>query len=529
MLLPALCVFIQARLLQCNSTSSPFAVHSIKLAFCSVIHQDRLQYPLNISLAFHAPVVVFSILNSASTRIIVIQSAVFAYFVLNLLFPQYLLTTSALLWLPCAIPTVSLPFLFFQVFIMDSTRATSPTPSTSTVFEEVEDSTQITTMHCLTEQWSRLANYRFNPNWSNLPSDLKDIITGLLSWDCCPCGENAIFPPTAPETSDSATTSNFEIRLNRIEAQISTIAASIGNRSTPRTKAVRSKPKKIVLISPEVLDRSRAIELVHLAIPGDGSKIKINGQRGTNPQYIFIDCNEQAVSNIRNICPDGVFQLGGIDYSWLLEPVLIPCTRCNRGSLCQLDGIEAICSGCHNSNATSPQSPSAEPAPTTTPAPTSVTAPAVALVQAATQRQRQRRTPVPAQNQTSAPDTRRRRNNGERQITSPPQPQAEPRHRRRQPQQHRRGPSPPQAKHQHRQQSNRGQPQRFIPPRLQQQERWPRSEPPSEWFHEREPAREFSPSYSGVLQRPPPPRDYDWPELPRSRYAAPQRRYRDYY
>ena len=420
---------------------------------------------------------------------------------------------------------------------MESTNITvTPSPSSETLSA---DETQLMTLHCHSEQWRQLINYMAGPNWTQVPSDLKHILIGLVSWDGCPCGTSAEIPTPESAHSTPSVSSELEMRLSRMESAINSIKAAFETGPTPQPTIVRPVRKRIVLVTPYALTRTRATELVRLAVPN--CKASIIGLRGNGPFYTIIEGNEKTLEAIGQTCPENQFSLGGNIFSWIINPTMSPCTRCGRGSLCQLEGVEALCSGClspSTTQATSPQNVAPEPDPTpSTPAPTSevtTVAPVapVAPVQTPTQQQRRRRTPAPAPIQTSEQNSRRRRNvNSGRPVTTPRQPQAEPRQRRRQPQQPRRGPSPPQhqqakKKNPRQQQHNRGNngapPARFIPPRMQRRDSW--SFPGSS-----DPPREYWPSYSRALQRPPPPRDYEWPELSSSRYDAPQPWYRDYY
>ena len=401
-----------------------------------------------------------------------------------------------------------------------TSRMASPSPSTGTIFEEVDDNTILQTLHCHSEFWGQLVTYKDSSNWNQVPTDLQNIITNLINFNDCPCGQSEMqqqhpvnhTPPTAAPTP-------IEARLANIEDSIAVLVASVN--ATPKGRTMVSRPavKKMVLISPVAHGRENTIDLVRLALPD--SRAKITGQRGDGPQYTFLEGDEKTIDVIQRTCPDGQFSLGGNNYHWIVNPDMTPCIRCGKGSLCQVEGVETICYSCLHPTArqtsASPHVPNQSSSPTHTPAPA----------------------PTPTQAPAPTPDSQRRQVNRARQPSAPRQPPAVPIQRRRQRQrgngsgQHR--PASNQRRqepHQHRNWSNgyrrTNPPQRFIPPRMQSQDRW--TEPNRQyqnWYFRDE---QHWPSYASALRRPrPPPREFDWPELPRGRYAAPQPWYPEYY
>ena len=97
---------------------------------------------------------------------------------------------------------------------MESTNITvTPSPSSETLSA---DETQLMTMHCHSEQWRQLINYMAGPNWTQVPSDLKHILNGLVSWDGCPCGTSAEIPTPESAHSTPSVSSELEMRLSRM-------------------------------------------------------------------------------------------------------------------------------------------------------------------------------------------------------------------------------------------------------------------------------------------------------------------------
>ena len=158
--------------------------------------------------------------------------------------------------------------------------AASPSPSETTIWEESEVQTQLLTLHCHSDAWRQFVEYKRSLNWPQVPEDLQNIIQSLINWDCCPCGVSEATPSSSLtlSASNSVVPASIEDRLSKIEDSINTIAASINTTTSSQSPVTRETPQKFVLVSPTQMELSRAIELVHLAVPG--CKAKVKGVRG---------------------------------------------------------------------------------------------------------------------------------------------------------------------------------------------------------------------------------------------------------
>lgn len=151
--------------------------------------------------------------------------------------------------------------------------------------------------------------------------------------------------------------------------------------------------KRVILVAPGKISGSKfAGEFIKRIVPSGTCRLA-GLKYAENNTYLLIDVDDTALNSITGAHPDGSFELADGAYNWILEPLMVRCSKCTR-EVCSLAGVEPICGSCARS--TTPEQPS-QPAQNSRPQ----------------RRQPQTQTSQPHQQQTSQPP--------QQQTSQPPQ------------------------------------------------------------------------------------------------------------